>query len=314
MTFAALSAPRASIPKPAKCFGREPTLSATCFSPGAGSSPTLYKNLLFPVNFVAVIFNHVVALDKETGRTVWRGSIATLITATSSPTENRALNGDFRKAFSTPAHRSTLTARTCSSASAPRPSYAYGPITGKEFWRVSQGQGKFLGQRARPIFRRPEHDLLRSWATAEAEPQPSAPAAQRRRVTNSAIASRLHKKIPTRSSLLVLDGSIYMVTDAGIVNCVDAKTGAKKFWHGRIDGTNTRHRPHLADGRIHFFQRARKDDRVAAGQASSKCSGRFNRPLMASMATPRDRGRSILHPDQDRSVYRIQKNLTKSSC
>jgi outer membrane protein assembly factor BamB len=69
-------------------------------------------------------------------------------------------------------------------------------------------------------------------------------------ITDHAIVWRIHRHVPTRSSALLADGLIYTVSDAGIVNCVDAKTGAE-VWHGRIDGEHSAS-PILADGRIYF--------------------------------------------------------------
>ena len=74
----------------------------------------------------------------------------------------------------------------------------------------------------------------------------------------------MHKKVPTRSSVLLLDGLIYMTTDAGVVSGIDAKTGAE-IWHGRIDGTYSAS-PTYGDGKIYFCNESGKTTVLATGR------------------------------------------------
>src|SRR5262249_41662881 len=66
---------------------------------GAGSSPTLYKNLLI-MNFDGSDNQFVAALDKKTGKTVWE----TKRSIDHKDIKNGKIeaDGDYRKAFSTP--------------------------------------------------------------------------------------------------------------------------------------------------------------------------------------------------------------------
>ena len=260
---------------------------------GAGSSPTLYKNLLF-MNFDGSDFQYVVALDKETGRTVWRTD-RDMDYGDIEPDGKPRANGDFRKAFSTP-RIATFDGQDMLISLGSKAIYAYEPITGKELWRV-EDKASFSGSDT-PIF--DDKLIYYGSGNGQAELLAIRPGGHGD-VTNSAIAWRLHKKIPTRSSLLLLDGSIYMVTDAGIVNCVDAKTG-EEIWHGRIDGTYSAS-PILADGRIYFFSEQGKTTVLAPGK-EFKVLGEGQLPD-GIMATPAIAGDAFFIRTKT-SVYRIQ--------
>jgi outer membrane protein assembly factor BamB len=261
---------------------------------GAGSSPTLYKNLLI-MNFDGSDFQFVAALDKETGRTYWRtdrdvdyGDI--------EPNGKPRAEGDFRKAFSTP-RIATFAGQDVLISLGSKALYAYEPLTGKELWRV-EDKASFSGSDT-PVF---SGDMIfYGSGHGQSELLAVRPGGQGD-VTNSAIAWRLHKKIPTRSSLLLLDGLIYMVTDAGIVNCVDARNG-EEVWHGRIDGQYSAS-PILADGRIYFFSEQGKTTALAPGR-EFKVLGEAQLPD-GIMATPAIVGDAIFLRTKT-TVYRIQK-------
>jgi outer membrane protein assembly factor BamB len=261
---------------------------------GAGSSPTLYKNLLI-MNFDGSDFQFVAALDKETGRTYWRtdrdvdyGDI--------EPNGKPRAEGDFRKAFSTP-RIATFAGQDVLISLGSKALYAYEPLTGKELWRV-EDKASFSGSDT-PVF---SSDMIfYGSGHGQSELLAVRPGGQGD-VTNSAIAWRLHKKIPTRSSLLLLDGLIYMVTDAGIVNCVDARNG-EEVWHGRIDGQYSAS-PILADGRIYFFSEQGKTTALAPGR-EFKVLGEAQLPD-GIMATPAIVGDAIFLRTKA-TVYRIQK-------
>ena len=72
-------------------------------------------------------------------------------------------------------------------------------------------------------------------------------------VTDSHIAWSWRRNVPTMASPLLVDGAIYMVSDNGIVTCLDAELG-KQLWRKRIGGSHCAS-PVLAAGRIYFFDR-----------------------------------------------------------
>lgn len=223
---------------------------------GAGSSPVLYKNLLI-MNFDGSDFQFVVALDKQTGRTVWRTD-RDVDYGDLEPNGKPRGEGDFRKAFSTP-RIFNIDGHDVLVSLGSKALYGYEPLTGKELWRV-EDKSSFSGSDT-PIFGdgtifygsgHGQSELLAVRASGEGN------------ITDSAIVWRTHKKVPTRSSLLLLDGLIYMTTDAGVVSGIDAKTGAE-IWHGRIDGTYSAS-PTYGDGKIYFCNESGKTTVLAAGR------------------------------------------------
>ncbi|HXE52998.1 MAG TPA: PQQ-binding-like beta-propeller repeat protein [Tepidisphaeraceae bacterium] len=210
---------------------------------GAGSSPLLYKNMLI-MNFDGSDHQFVVALDKQTGKTLWRTE-RDVDYADLKPDGTPIGDGDFRKAFSTP--------RICNVEGQDRlislgskAIYAYDPFTGRELGRL-EIKTSFSGSDTpvcadHMIFYGTGHGGTELVAVRPEEPDVLRP---------SYIIWRSHKHVPTRSSVLVVAGLLYMTTDAGIATCVDTKTG-KEVWHGRIDGDYSAS-PIYADGRVYFF-------------------------------------------------------------
>jgi outer membrane protein assembly factor BamB len=69
---------------------------------------------------------------------------------------------------------------------------------------------------------------------------------------------------PYISSLLYHDGLLYMASDAGIVTCVDAKTG-EKVWQERIEGIFTAS-PVAAEGRVYLVSETGETIVLQAGR------------------------------------------------
>ena len=67
---------------------------------GPGSSPVIYKNLLI-LTMDGVDFQYLIALDKATGKTVWKTDRSTKWDDIAPGGKIRA-GGDLRKAYTTP--------------------------------------------------------------------------------------------------------------------------------------------------------------------------------------------------------------------
>jgi outer membrane protein assembly factor BamB len=81
-------------------------------------------------------FQFIVALDKKTGRTVWKTDRSIDfkdLDANGKP----SADGDFRKAFSTP-HLIQQDGRSVVLSSGAKGHYAYDVATGAELWRVEE--------------------------------------------------------------------------------------------------------------------------------------------------------------------------------
>src|SRR5215213_6048512 len=102
---------------------------------GAGSSPIVWKDLLI-MNFDGSDFQYLIALDKTTGKTVWKTN-RSVDYQDLEPNGKPKADGDFRKAFATP-HVAEIDGRPVLFSSGAKAHYAYDPATGKEFWRVEE--------------------------------------------------------------------------------------------------------------------------------------------------------------------------------
>ena len=108
-------------------------------------------------------------------------------------------------------------------------------------------------------------------------------------MTDSHVAWKLDKNVPFMPSPPIVDDLIYMVSDNGIVSCVEAKTG-KPVWRHRFGG-KLRASPIAADGRIYFFsdEGARHRDRPrpevqGAGRQRARRRGLMASPAVAGKA------------------------------
>jgi outer membrane protein assembly factor BamB len=221
---------------------------------GAGSSPILYKNLLI-MNFDGSDFQYVIALDKLSGKTVWKTD-RSIDFKDLTPEGKVSADGDWRKAFSTPlVHDFGQGPILISHGS--KALYAYEPETGKELWHVEEqkthsGSGRPIVGHGM-IFVSMGHPKSELWAIKSGGSGD---------VTATHVAWKVKRNVPTRSSAVLSGDLIFMVDDGGIATCVEAKTGSI-IWNERIGGTYSA-APLLGAGRIYFFSEDGKTTVVAA--------------------------------------------------
>ena len=257
---------------------------------GAGSSPVLYKDLLI-LHFDGSDFQYVVALNKKTGQTVWRTD-RDVDFGDLEPDGRPRADGDFRKAFATP-RVFNIDGHDVLVSLGSKALYGYDPTNGKELWRV-EVKSSFSGSDT-PIF----GDGMIFFTTGHGQ---SELVAIRPLPDRAEVAWRTHKGIPTRSSVLLADGLLYMVSDAGVVSCLDSKTG-EQVWHGRIDGEYSAS-PIYADGRIYFFNQDGKTTVLAAGRRFKVLAENGLRD--GFMATPAIAGKALFLRTRT-ALYRIEK-------
>lgn len=239
---------------------------------GHGSSPILYKNLLF-VHFDGYDFQYVVALDKATGKTVWKKD---------RDIDYGTDNGDAKKAFCTPTIVE-FNGRTQLVSPAAAATIAYVPETGEELWRVRHGG---FNTAARPFFDRGLVFINMEGGFRLFAVRPDGTGD----VTNSHVVWKSIKGTPTRPSQLVVGNLFFMVSDAGIVTCLEADTG-KLIWTERIDEKHSAS-PIFAEGRIYLFGEETGHCRViAAGREFKLLAG--NKLDAGCMASPAAVGKSL---------------------
>ena len=196
---------------------------------GNGGSPVLYRDLLIVNCDGWGDEAYVVALDTQTGKSRWRTSRRRPWSqAYSTPLVIRV--GEEDQVLSVGAYRAV----------------AYEPLTGKEIWRVSYGEG--FSNVPRPVF----GQGLVFIATGFQEPALMAVRADGRGdVTRTHVAWTLTRGAPYTPSPILVGDELYYVSDTGVLSCVDAKTG-QMIWQQRISG-NYSASPVFADGRIYVL-------------------------------------------------------------
>jgi outer membrane protein assembly factor BamB len=201
---------------------------------GAGSSPILFENLLI-LTFDGYDVQYLVALDKKTGKTVWKSDRSH---------DFGTDDGDRKKGYSTPiiieaAGKHQLITPASSAA------VSLDPHTGKVLWFIKYGGHS-------PAMRSLYGDGL-VYVTSGAgkeliaiKPDGSGD------VTKTHIAWKTNKGIGHKPSPVLVDGLLYVVSDDGAAVCIEAKTG-QQVWTQRIEKRQFSASPLYADGVIYFF-------------------------------------------------------------
>ncbi|HEX7901056.1 MAG TPA: PQQ-binding-like beta-propeller repeat protein [Planctomycetota bacterium] len=200
---------------------------------GAGSSPILHDNLVI-LTFDGHDVQYVVALDKKTGKNVWK---------TPRAHDFGTDDGDRKKGYSTPIVIEVGgQAQIISPASAA--TVALDPKTGQPIWWV-----KHKGHS--PAMRSLYGNGLVYFGVGAGNELVAVKPDGKGDVTASHIAWKAGKGIGHKPSPLLVDDLIYVVADNGVASCFDAKTGAS-VWTQRLGGAYSAS-PLYADGVIWFF-------------------------------------------------------------
>lgn len=233
---------------------------------GPASSPVVINDLLV-LTFDGVDVQYLAALDKATGKTVWKRD------------RNIAYkfeNPDYHKAYSTPALITVAGRRQLVSPSAGA-TIAYVPETGEEIWRVCSGG---MNAAALPLF---GHGLVYSTSPAGGLGLFAVRPDGHGDVTGSHLAWKCSTNVPSRSSQILVGERLFMISDTGMISCLDAKTG-ESVWRERIKGAYSAS-PLFAEGRIYFFGEDGEVPVIAAGEEYQLlANNRFGDGFMASPA------------------------------
>ena len=199
---------------------------------GAGSPVVVGEALIFNCDGVENPF--VVALERATGKEIWR-------------TPRQPMEPE-RFAFSTPL--TVPSASTASGVQLVSPGShmigSYDPADGRELWHV------YFDRRwsvvSRPVY---VDGMVLACNGGESPPELLAIRPDGSgNVTDTHVAWRHDSHAPLTSSVVVAEGYVFMVSDAGIAACTEAATG-KVIWKKRLGG-NFSASPIYADGRIYF--------------------------------------------------------------
>lgn len=255
---------------------------------GAGSSPILHGNRLI-LTCDGTDNQFLVALDKSTGKLIWKQPRAHL--------EEAATKRDIAKmAYSTPLVQSVDGIDQLVSTGADHVA-AYEVTTGKELWwmpydgfslvgRPSYGNGLFYVVGSIKL---DHHALYAIRPGGEGE------------ISENQLIWQRSVGIPHVPSPLLVGEELFVIHDGGVATCINAITG-EPHWRQRL-GSYYRASPIEAEGRIYFCDQDGKTHVVAASEefkvlATNQLDGFF-------YASPAVAGRA-LYLRSETHLYRIE--------
>ena len=215
---------------------------------GPGSSPVIAGKHLI-VAYDGYDLQFVVALDKQTGKTIWKRD---------RNIDYGTDNGDRKKAYSTGALIDVNGRSQFVSPSAVE-TISYDPATGEEFWRIRHGG---MNAAIRPLV---GNGLLYiaagSGPTSLVAIRPDGSGD----ITETHMAWSSGKSIPKRPAPLLIDDRLFLLNDEGIASCLNAASG-EIIWQQRVGGGGSyRSSPVYSEGKIYWFSLEGDAHVIAAG-------------------------------------------------
>jgi outer membrane protein assembly factor BamB len=209
---------------------------------GPSSSPVSFENLLI-LTMDGADLQYLVALDKKTGKTVWKTNRSAAWNDDNVPGQ-MARDGDLRKAHSTPLVVTAAGKPQLLSAGA-KAAYGYDPRTGHELWKV---QHPDFSVAPRPVFQNGLAFIVIGFTKKELWAVKTDGEGD---VTDTGIVWKLKTWVGKYASPILVDGLIYTASDESFITCVDAATG-ETVWTERVGGKYAAS-PIYGDGRLYFF-------------------------------------------------------------
>ena len=261
---------------------------------GAGSSPIVHGDLLI-MNYDGSDQQFMVALDKKTGRTVWRKE-RSIDYKDTKPDGKIEADGDWRKAYATP-HVAMFGGKPLLISLGAKCLYGFNPTTGEELWRVEERGQHSAG--TRPIV---GHGTI-YYPTGFSQGQLFAVKPDGKGdVTASHVLWKYKRaSVPEKPSLLLIGDDIFMIDDGGVATCVEAKSGTE-IWSERIGG-NYSASPLHANGNIYFFSEEGKATVIKAGRKMEKVAE--STLPDGFMASPAVTGKSLILRTRS-TLYKIE--------
>lgn len=267
---------------------------------GPSSSVVLFENLVI-LTLDGVDQQYLVALDKKTGHTVWKTNRDVAwhdqdVTGKSEEAAKLALDGDMRKAHSTPLIVKLPDGEPLMISCGAMSSFAYDPRTGKERWRIVVND---FSVSIRPVYR----DGIAYVPTGNIHPELWAIRASAKGTLTESdnVLWRQKTGIARTSSPLLVDDLIFMAHDDGIIRAFDAADG-KLAWQKRV-GSSYAASPLYADGLVFYFDRDGTSTVIKPGHKfEAVATNTLDEGLMAS---PTVDGRALILRTKTH-LYRIE--------
>lgn len=249
---------------------------------GPGSSPILYKDLLV-LTMDGVDLQYLIALDKKTGKTAWKSDRMIKFNDLDEKGQPKR-DGDFRKGFTTPiiidvGGKDQLVSPASSAI------IAYEPSTGKEIWRV---RSPTHTPAVSPVYA--NGLVLAVTGHGPAEMLAIRPDGKGD-VTETHVAWRMGgKEVPLTTSPVVMHGLLYMLSDNGIMNCMEVSSG-KVVWREQMGGSCIASAIHDND-KVYVFGLSGKTTIIRSGRSFEKLGE--NILESGCMASPAVAGDSLI--------------------
>jgi outer membrane protein assembly factor BamB len=191
---------------------------------GAASSPIIYKNLLI-LHIEGTDVQYLIALDKRTGKTVWK---------TERPQElYKKVEPVYRKAYCTPIIME-VNGKDQLISNGSQLCIAYEPESGKEIWQVFYGDDSTVAMNLSYngmvyvnsgwMFPPGGTFYVRMLAV---DPTGTGD------ITKTHVPWEVAEDVPQISTPIIVDSLIYMVHERGDLTCLSAKTG-KVIWKTKL--------------------------------------------------------------------------------
>lgn len=241
---------------------------------GPGSSPVLFKDLLI-LTMDGIDFQYLIALDKKTGKTVWKTDRTANWNDIEADGQPRG-GGDFRKAYSTPLIIDFQNQKQMITVGS-KAAYSHDPATGREIWKLNHPG---FSSASRPVF-----DGTKTYfSTGNGKAEMLCVRVDGKGdITDTHVVWRNGRGFPRMPSPVLANGLLFMVSDSGIVSCLEADTG-KELWQERLGGEYAASLLYV-EGRVYCFgQDGRATVLRAARTYEVLASNRFADGFMASPA------------------------------
>ena len=254
---------------------------------GPGGSPTVFDDLLI-VNCDGTDVQYVVALDKQTGKIRWKTPRTHISEARRNGEKSPGMG------FSTPLLGPVEGATHLISTGGDHVA-AYDARTGKEVWWCAYNGYSLV---PRPVL---GHGMVFVCSGFDDTSVLAIRRGGRGDVTGTHVVWIRKRGAPLNPSPLLVGEELYLMSDRGILTCVDARTG-KPHWERRVGG-NFSASPLHAEGRVYLLDEDGKTTVISAGRtfrklATNQISGR----TLASLAAID----GALFLRSDTHLYRIE--------
>lgn len=248
---------------------------------GNGGSPVIVGDrVIFAIDGIEM--QAMIGLDKATGQVAWK----------------TARNASPKKAFSfcTPLPI-TVNGQVQVVCPGSEVLMACDPQSGRELWRVTYDSGYSIVPR--PVF---GHGLV-YFSTGYDNPVLYAVKPDGRGdVTATHVAWTVKKGVPRNASPLLVGDALYLVTDGGLLSCLDAKTGAER-WNENLGGAYSAS-PIYANGLIYLLAEDGTATVFRPGAGYEPVAkNKLNEKTLASYAVDGD----ALFVRSEKALYRIEK-------